>query len=1108
MAAQIPIDPNLFNPEVVGAEPSRSLLSKPSTSFASVFAGSDENYYPPEDDWDLENDDDFYYEPDQEELDEEHQDINFSAFKSGRNRSGAKQLASDAEGSSSVAEGDDESSEDNSDPEVDSDDLHRLIGAIHAKGPNNEDESRGLLGKEWDRNMDEELNEMQEAEKAMRPGRRKKSKLRGEPEISREVSMLLGEANLCFIEKKYDEAIPLFQEIVRIEPLCKMAWNNLGAIYQDLGNFEKSCQFRIIGAHLSVKSAEIWKELGAESRQHGLLSQAIYCYGEAIKAGKGEVEAMWDRSYLLYEIGRPRQALTSYLAILKLMPHNPDVLREVAHLCATTDEKDQPIKLFQEAFDHYRSTIPVPSEQWLRDGFGLGHIRTLITLLMKSHLPTPDDGQASAEAIAEEKRRVYDHYRDTLKIIKQATRWLQGRIDSSSENCLDWDVLEDDREYDLQRQTREGWDTLADLRYENCPTYSLENDFRAYLGICRLKMGDEDEAELHFEIIKMLEIEEVAELLMIIGDVYFEYSRWDEALEYYHDLAANDSTNNPNVWHKIGRCYRNAGNLEGALECYEAISETDPLDLVAKTQLAELYELLGDREKAFATVNDLVEIRRSARESGTIIEKDVNLSNSVRNKSNNPLASRNPMAKSVAERWLDEEIQTRQYVQTYERLESISSQLSTVELLNDSTLITEYIKLANPLVEGFRQTPALFPSDLSSKFGGLAPNPFRSAKRGDSATKTVNSEKTDSAPITQEFRGIVFTNWVRIFVYYAFSCAKLQRLDEACEVLNHVMRAPTFRQSAPMQQVLRLAYISTCFAKEDFLEVTDTIRWLSKRLPFHNDPIRLINTLLCQGFQPSIAFFNANIQKWLLRQLQIIDGFIGQRVHKTTCNEGEDEEILTPIHNETADCVIQSRPKGATKHSLKRSTGRLHCEMMREDEDEDEDDSYWKPSKYKPSKTSPVFTITFSQILAGTRSFKSAIIYYLRLFEFYPDEPLLNLSLAVAYVQRAMQRQTDNRHHQIVQSLSFFDNYRRLRTKKFGQEVEYNLGRLFHGLGLTTLAVRHYHRVLSLSSSEREGSDRNDTDLSGMAAYNLVLIYSTCGSPDLAHEIMTEYLSV
>lgn len=42
-------------------------------------------------------------------------------------------------------------------------------------------------------------------------------------------------------------------------------------------------------------------------------------------------------------------------------------------------------------------------------------------------------------------------------------------------------------------------------------------------------------------MIKSLGVEENAELCMIIGDAYCESAQWDEALDFYHDLAENDS---------------------------------------------------------------------------------------------------------------------------------------------------------------------------------------------------------------------------------------------------------------------------------------------------------------------------------------------------------------------------------------------------------------------------------------------------------------------------------------------------------------------------------------------------------------------------------------
>ncbi|KAH9816754.1 hypothetical protein DFH28DRAFT_1081595 [Melampsora americana] len=910
-------------------------------------------------------------------------------------------------------------------------DLNRLIEAIHTTKHQKDDEARGLLSKEWDRSMDQELNELQEAEKNLRSEDTKSEEnLNYQPKFR----ILLGQANLCFIEKKYEEAIPLFEEAVRIEPMCKMAWNNLGAIYQDLNDFEKSCQFRMIGAHLTAKSEHLWKELGAESRQHGLLSQAIYCFSEAIKVGKDDVEAMWDRSYLLYEVGRPRQALLGYLGILKLNPYNPDEL---------------PLKLFKAAFDHYQSTLPTPTEEFLQLGFGLDHLRILISLLMKSY-------PFSINLVQ------HAYYSNTMRIIKLASRWLQGRADHQSSDYLDWDVLDDDREFD--------------------PFRGLRQDSGAYLGICRLKIGDEEEAKVN--------IIEYSDLFAMIGDTYFESEMFHEALEFYQELADNDSTNNPSVWHKIGQCYRKSDNLEEAAECYEAIVQTDQMDLTAKSQLAEIYELCGRQDDAYAMVDDIIEIRRTARAQGIVLDYDPMSTNSrglesTSSRAHNPLSIRPTTThKSMEERRMEELARTERYISSFKRLEEIASKVSVTDDRVTSGLMNEFVRIANPMVEGFRQTPALFPCEITKKFAGVNVAPKKSKKHDSQGNGVAEEPRPETA--IQEFRGIRFQDWVRIFVHYAFFCVKVQREDEASEVLHHVMSAPIFRQSATMQQVLRLAYASICYAKGDFVGVIDTIRWLSLRLVYHNEPIRLINALLSQGFQQSMAFANGNLQKWFLRQIKFIDEHVKRFESRTDPNEERIELLVQPQIRDLNSFL--------------------------DDQVEDEDDSYWKPSKFKPKKSNPVYVITFAEILSATRSFQSAIVHYLRVYESYPKEPLLNLLLGLSYSQRAMQRQTDNRHHQIVQASGFMNQYRNLRSFEHLKEVEYNFGRFFHGIGLTTLAISHYQRVLSLSDIKNEEEDQEVEeeieDFKGLAAYNLGLIYMTSGSPDLAYELISEYLFV
>ena len=135
------------------------------------------------------------------------------------------------------------------------------------------------------------------------------------------------------------------------------------------------------------------------------------------------------------------------------------------------------------------------------------------------------------------------------------------------------------------------------------------------------------------------------------------------------------------------------------------------------------------------------------------------------------------------------------------------------------------------------------------------------------------------------------------------------------------------------------------------------------------------------------------------------------------------------------------------------------------------------------------------------------------------------MSLGIAYLHRAMQRQSDNRHHQIAQGLACLKLYRDHRGPC--QEVEYNLGRAFHYLSARWLfrtgadrsdihhhAILHYERVLDLAAAEREPVFETDepappspADFSREAAYNLSQLFLTLGWSDRARALSQRWLS-
>ena len=132
------------------------------------------------------------------------------------------------------------------------------------------------------------------------------------------------------------------------------------------------------------------------------------------------------------------------------------------------------------------------------------------------------------------------------------------------------------------------------------------------------------------------------------------------------------------------------------------------------------------------------------------------------------------------------------------------------------------------------------------------------------------------------------------------------------------------------------------------------------------------------------------------------------------------------------------------------------------------------------------------------------------------SDPLLDLSIGLAYLHRAMQRQADNRHTMILQAMTYIFQYYRTyneKSDKYGgrdgatmrQAAEYNVGRAFHQIGLLTFAIQYYERAIGISE---DFGGLGKRDLVFETAHNLNLIYSLSGNYLAAKEITEKYLTL
>ncbi|KAL4243959.1 Transcription factor Tfc4/TFIIIC-102/Sfc4 [Abortiporus biennis] len=961
--------------------------------------------------------------------------------------------------------------------------------------------SGGMLNKVWDLNLEEQEAEFKDdLREASGVGKRKKGKgkrgRRAGPVLSPQVRALLGDGNQAYADDDIPEAIRIMQEVIRVEPRAFAAWKVLASCYEspNIKDDQKALQLRIMGAHLT-QDPDDWRELAEKSRTLGLHQQALYCYRKLYLADTSNTEALWDRALLAKEVGELRIARNSLLTLLRTHEHSLAVLQELRPILIELSELPLCATLYQGAFDFNRAKFPsgtgtMNGTQTDGGGFGLMEVLVLADLY---------------NTLAE--------FEKAVQTIRIGCRWLQGRGKQ-----VFWDSCEDDREYDLVEGLR-GTEGEVDAGM-----YPLDINARHRLAIARIRMGDLSDGKLHAKIVLSQPVTEYGPLFGEIADAYFEKELYADAGQIYETLGGDTETSSLYVLLQAAACRRMVGDLKEAAEVYQHVIAADPTHNEAKMKLAEIYEIMNEPRKALDLVLQVIDSRKkrarhdtdshaSNEHPGTLFEEK------ARGKPVKTPKSSKLTAVQLRELEAQKE---REVMQGYHRLKELWPGM----LKEEEGAVREWLIESEKLVETFRETRNLFLTTRNQGFRGMFPRSARrhndnensEANEDSMASRlqlelgrdTIRKAKSDvgQSRAVDSFRTISFDDWLRLFMQYAFVLTKRGDFELAHEILRHVSYSNAF-QSRNAQDTIRLAIITCAIAANKPEVSVEQSRKLINTHQFNNEPFRILMASLGNGLHATDAFLASTLSKHLLRELKSNDlalknpdslrwnntikryGIVGSSVK----GEDEDEEPDVGAGVNESGGISSTTPMAISPDQIK-----------------------------LPTKENPIGVAIYGQVCLAAKSYQSALFYLLHAYDYCPHDPMICLSLAIASIGRAMQRQADNRHHLVTQGMAFLSQYRALRedddnNDSLADEVEYNFGRAFHQLGLLSLAVRHYERVLELTEKknlERQHDERVSDDNEGVhtenlardAAYNLSLIYVTTGATPLAEKLYRKWLSL
>ncbi|KAF1946740.1 TPR-like protein [Clathrospora elynae] len=428
--------------------------------------------------------------------------------------------------------------------------------------------------------------------------------------------------------------------------------------------------------------------------------------------------------------------------------------------------------------------------------------------------------------------------------------------------------------------------------------------------------------------------------------------------------------------------------------------------------------------------------------------------------------------------------QHREIVSSFKRLDEISDAAED----GDEDAISEVLSITRELVEEFSTFDLFYTNkkeDLTTYFRRIGTGDIWKESAlmilamvannvEDGETDPELTERPTAAP--QDFWGIHFDKWCEAFGRYAIVLARSGDDEQCFATLDIAIQANVFHRSRKYHHQLQLCRLTCALAADDSIQASIAARWLLKEYPFGSDLIRLYSAVnrLCsfpQGFSTGPAY------KVLMRYIKTVD-----------------YALLTPEQRTLYNFRDTKDSKGGFRNNINV---------------EDVD---------KVKGHDPALFALYAHVLMCGGSYMAALNYYFRAFAMTPDDPILNLSIGVAYIQHAMKRLSENRQYQIQQGLSFVYRYYHLRTQSdkviHKQEAEFNVGRMWHGLGLMSLALPAYEKCIALSERvKQEAEDRCQDgdwgyeDFSTEAAFAMQSIYAISGNFEGAREV-TERLLV
>lgn len=383
--------------------------------------------------------------------------------------------------------------------------------------------------------------------------------------LAEDAKRVMGQANVAFVRKTYEEAIAGFLEVIRLAPRSHEPYHSLGLVYEEMGDTKRSVMYFFLAAQLNPGDVELWKRLAQISRAACNVDAAIYFMGRAVRQAN-DAQYSWERINYAFEVGYFRRAVAFLEVHAVAFPDDITAIRNVCDIYLhRLNEPHKALQLLRAVFD-------ANAERTLKLGFTQLNYLVELAYLLRDYA-------------------VMAHYMDDFGPLLCIAE--EERQRSEAQLLEDNDETEQKIRDAAARRTRTPAATQR-LITKHFPTALVVKYAIAKVHVCRNRS---EWAGVVAFLREAFAISANYDVWVPLAQAFLDARHFTEALAVYTQLQAaiGDVTqaDYAQVCEKIADCRAGLGEVTAAIEGYCAVLAVDQTNDQAKLKLAALYADAG-----------------------------------------------------------------------------------------------------------------------------------------------------------------------------------------------------------------------------------------------------------------------------------------------------------------------------------------------------------------------------------------------------------------------------------------------------------------------------------------------------------------------------------